>query len=443
MTRSRTAWQAASPDGWAQMRLRNLVTTMRNGTWGDDPEGDQGNVGCVRGTDFNREHLRVDPTRLPWRQVDPTTRRMHLLRPGDLILEKSGGGEQQPVGLAVLFDLDQPAVCSNFNARLIPAPHVDGRFLTYLLNAMYRAGVTRRWIKQTTGIQNLDSHGFLSEPCSVPDLAKQRQIATFLDGETAGTDRLISLLEALSARVQQRRLAQVYDLVTAASSSAKSPSSLPWVEELPSHWPVVKLTYVAKLGSGHTPSRSHPEWWTDCYIPWITTGEVQQVRDDRLEVLTDTRESISDLGLANSSAEVHPAGTVVLCRTASAGYSAVIGSDMATSQDFATWTCGPRLDPFFLLWCLRAMRPDLLGRLAMGSTHKTIYMPDIQSIRVPLPSVDEQQRIVRGIRERNAHLDGLLDRIDRQRLLLAERRGAVITAAVTGQLDVTTARGAA
>ena len=61
-----------------------------------------------------------------------------------------------------------------------------------------------------------------------------------------------------------------------------------------------------------------------------------------------------------------------------------MGSDMATSQDFVTWTCGPLLEPRFLLLCLRAMRRDLLERLAQGSTHKTIYMPDIESIRVPL-----------------------------------------------------------
>ena len=110
------------------------------------------------------------------------------------------------------------------------------------------------------------------------------------------------------------------------------------------------------------------------------------MRSDREEYISETREMISELGIANSSATVHPAGTVVLCRTASAGYSAMMADDMATSQDFATWTCGPLLRPRFLLLCLRAMRQDLLGRLAMGSTHQTIYMPDIESLRIPLPT---------------------------------------------------------
>lgn len=113
---------------------------------------------------------------------------------------------------------------------------------------------------------------------------------------------------------------------------------------------------------------------------------------------------------------------------------------LAMSQDFVTWTCGPKLDPYYLLWCLRAMRDDLLGRLAMGSTHKTIYVPDLQTLRIPLPPIDEQRKIVTEIRASNAEVDKLVDLIDRQQEYLAERRQVLITAVVTGLIDVTTAR---
>lgn len=236
-------------------------------------------------------------------------------------------------------------------------------------------------------------------------------------------------------------MAGITQAVSGTDQTGTRPSSLTWLEKIPSTWKEVRLSLIARMGSGHTPSRSHPEWWVDCTIPWITTGEVRQVRNDRLEDLHETREKISELGLANSAAELRPAGTVVLCRTASAGYSAVMGTDMATSQDFVTWTCGPRLNPYYLLWCLRAMRPDLLGRLAMGSTHKTIYVPDLQMLRIPLPPIGEQQKIVQQIREQNARIDRLADAVRLQVALLAERRQALITAAVTGQIDVSTASG--
>ncbi len=160
-----------------------------------------------------------------------------------------------------------------------------------------------------------------------------------------------------------------------------------------------------------------PEYWEDCKVPWITLADVWQLRTGRVDVIKDTKEKISSLGLANSSAVRHPAGTVILSRTASVGFSAIMGTAMATSQDFATWTCGPDLDPRFLLHSLRAMAPDL-KRVATGSTHKTIYMPDIEQLRVPLPSIGEQRRVADFLDAETARIDALLEARDRQMNLL-------------------------
>src|SRR5262245_38356599 len=119
-------------------------------------------------------------------------------------------------------------------------------------------------------------------------------------------------------------------------------SVAPWLTG--SRWPTVPIRYVARLGTGHTPSRQHPEYWESCTIPWVTLADVGQLRDGTLNVISKTAEMISSLGMANSSAVRHPAGTVILSRTASVGFSAILGSAMATSQDFATWTCERQLD---------------------------------------------------------------------------------------------------
>jgi type I restriction enzyme S subunit len=72
----------------------------------------------------------------------------------------------------------------------------------------------------------------------------------------------------------------------------------------------------------------------------------------------------------------------------------------------------------------------------MGSTHKTIYMPDIQSIRIPLPPVTEQDEIVDFAWHRLSRIDHATEVLERQIDLLRERRQTLITAAVTGELDV-------
>lgn len=318
-----------------------------------------------------------------------------------------------------------------------PKHNEDSRFLNWLLRSNVYALEYSRMSRGVRPLQmEIDNDELHGLRIVLPPLYEQRRIADFLDAETARIDALTSIQKQARAVLLERRAANIFAAVTGGGAADRMPSKLAWADSLPAGWQSVKLGHFARMGSGHTPSRSHPEWWENCTIPWITTGEVSQVRDDRREVLTETRECISEIGMANSAAELHSKGTVVLCRTASAGYSAVMGEDMATSQDFVTWTCGQLLDPFYLLWCLRSMRADLLGRLALGSTHKTIYVPDLQMLRIPLPPVAEQQRIVSSIRAANEAVDTTVDVIDRQLALLAERRQALITAAVTGGITV-------
>ncbi|MHB8719293.1 MAG: restriction endonuclease subunit S domain-containing protein [Candidatus Dormibacteria bacterium] len=157
-------------------------------------------------------------------------------------------------------------------------------------------------------------------------VATQRAIADYLDRETARIDALIAakrrMLELLEERWQGVMRAAVSG--SARASSRRRLTAIPWLIDVPDHWSEGLLKLVAKLGSGHTPSRGHPEWWEETTIPWITTGEVAALRHDRTEYITETREKISAIGLAHSAAEVHPSGTVVLCRTASAGYSGIM-----------------------------------------------------------------------------------------------------------------------
>ncbi|MFJ1568152.1 restriction endonuclease subunit S [Streptomyces erythrochromogenes] len=363
------------------------------------------------------------------------------LRPGDVLMTEGGDLDKLGRGTVWQGELDR-CLHQNHIFAVRPDPQrLSGQFLAYVTQSLYGRHYFESTGTRTTNLASTNSSKILSFPLPLPSLYEQRRTVDFLDAETARIDGLVNAEQRVLDRLAERRTAGVVTAVSGGDHAGRRASTLAWLDSIPESWQEVRVGLMARMGSGHTPSRSHPEWWVDCTIPWITTGEVKQVRDDRLDDLYETREKISELGLANSSAELHPKGTVFLCRTASAGYSGVMGSDMATSQDFVTWTCGPRLNPYFLLWCLRAMRSDLLGRLAMGSTHKTIYVPDLQMLRIPVPSLGEQGEIVDAIRRQNSRIDILTDKVRRQVELLTERRQALITAAVTGQFDVSTASG--
>jgi restriction endonuclease S subunit len=144
---------------------------------------------------------------------------------------------------------------------------------------------------------------------------------------------------------------------------------------------------------------------------------------------------VSELGLANSSARLLPAGTVMLSRTASVGFSAIMGKEMATSQDFANWICGSSLLPEFLLSVFRSMKGEF-HRLMMGSTHNTIYMPDIRSFRFTFPPIIEQREIAACVLDESKRFDQLIQEAEKSTDLLQERRTALISAAVTGKIDV-------
>lgn len=169
---------------------------------------------------------------------------------------------------------------------------------------------------------------------------------------------------------------------------------------LPLGWSWRLLTDVARLESGHTPSRRHPEYWGGD-VPWIG---IRDATGNHGNVIYTTNQYTNELGLRNSSARLLPAGTVCLSRTASVGYVVVMGVPMATSQDFVNWVCGPELDHRFLKYILLAERTAFM-RFASGTTHQTIYFPEVKAFHVALPPLTVQRRI--------SDLLGLLDdRID-------------------------------
>jgi type I restriction enzyme S subunit len=145
----------------------------------------------------------------------------------------------------------------------------------------------------------------------------------------------------------------------------------------------------------------------------------------------DTTQKISELGVANSAAVIHPTDTVMLSRTASVGHVVRIGRPMATTQAFMTWTCGQDLEPRYLVLVLNAMKPEF-ERIAYGSTHKTIYMPDLEQLRVPLPSLTAQRTIADYLDTETARIDALIAKKRGLQAKLDERDLALAYEMVTG-----------
>lgn len=157
---------------------------------------------------------------------------------------------------------------------------------------------------------------------------------------------------------------------------------------LPQGWKRHLLSDLARMESGHTPSRRRPEYWGGS-IPWIG---IRDATGNHGRTIYETNENTNELGIANSASRVLPKNTVCLSRTASVGYVVVMGREMATSQDFANWICSPDLDYRYLKYALIA-EGDALLNFASGSVHQTIYFPELKSFHIAAPERPEQSAI--------------------------------------------------
>jgi type I restriction enzyme S subunit len=161
---------------------------------------------------------------------------------------------------------------------------------------------------------------------------------------------------------------------------------------IPVEWDVVLLDSVSRRASGHTPDKAHPEYWGGD-IKWVSLADSHRLDD---HYINETTATITAKGIANSSANILPAGCCIVSRDAGVGKSAVLAEEMAVSQHFMAWHCGPSLNNHYLYFLLQAMKSEL-ERIAIGNTIKTIGLPYFKSLRVPLPSIVEQQSIASAL----------------------------------------------
>ncbi|MER6993964.1 restriction endonuclease subunit S [Saccharopolyspora hirsuta] len=200
--------------GWRATRLKYLFDFVNGGVWGEEPVGDGSDVRCVRVADFDREGLRSDPEAPTERNVSVALAGRRILCPGDVLLEKSGGGEKNPVGFAVTFDSHRKSICSNFVAMMRPVRGVNPRYVALLMAGFYKAGMNTPFIKQTTGIQNLDVGAYLAQRVLLPENNEQAELAGFLD---ASLERFRSIRSRMGHQIEllsERRQALITAAVT-------------------------------------------------------------------------------------------------------------------------------------------------------------------------------------------------------------------------------------
>jgi type I restriction enzyme S subunit len=272
---------------------------------------------------------------------------------------------------------------------------------------------------------------------TVPPTPEQRTIATFLDRETAKIDELIAEQKNLIELLKEKRQAVISHSVTKGLNpdAPMKHSGIEWLGEVPEHWSLQKLKHFTSFAGGGTPSRDNLKYWNGD-IPWVSP------KDMKTEVINGAEEYITQDGLENSSSSLRTAGRVLLVvRSGILKHTIPVAINevpVALNQDMKalSFTDDSCLNVFFLRWVQGLNDLLLLVWAKQGATVESIEHTYLAETVVPLPPISEQQTITTFLNSEIAKLDTLTTEAKTVITLLQERRTALISAAVTGKIDV-------
>lgn len=358
-------------------------------------------------------------------------REKYRLRRDDVLVSEGGDA-----GRTAHFATDDEYYFQNAINRVRPLDNaqLSSRYLYYWFTFLKLSGYVDLVCNIAT-IAHFTAEKVKAAYFAFPAYETQERITSFLDEKTARIDGLIEQKKALLERLAEKRQAIITQAVTKGlNPEAKMmDSGIDWLGQIPAHWDVKRVKYIAKLESGHTPDKKVDAYWDEGDVFWVSLNDTAEIR--ATDYLSDTKFKTNALGIDNSSARLLPAKAVVFTRDATIGESAIITRPMAVSQHIIAWICDEKkIIPEYLLFQIYGMTEEL-RRLTNGATIGTIGLGDVKELVVSLPSIEEQAKIVKYVFDTKKSLDEASALVRTSLMRLSEYRAALITAAVTGQIE--------
>ncbi|GJF09595.1 restriction modification system DNA specificity domain-containing protein [Mycolicibacterium cyprinidarum] len=320
----------------------------------------------------------------------------------------------------------------------------DGRYLHHLLRSeAYVKGYTGHLRGIRPNSLQMDRDTLMRWPILLPSVPEQGAIADYLDRETAQMDTLIEEQQLLIEMLQERRVAVVDSLLTTGVNSdvPQIATGTSWIPTLPRGWQAIPAKRVLSFGPSNGVSPEAGD------AGGVKSLSLAAIRDGRVSAGPDVTKVVDRTGIANiEDYRLYP-NDILLVRgngnvdlVARAG---LVGAEFATDEYiYPDLLIRVRVNssmlPEFFVWACNATatraQVRAQARTAVGTFKVAGGM--VQSLVLPLPPLDEQRRIVAHLDEQTAKIDSLIAETERFIELSRERRSALITAAVTGQIDV-------
>lgn len=415
-------WSDVAPTDWKYQKLKYLARFVGGGTPDKStPEFWDGDIPWVSPKDMKTDEIFDTEDHITAEGLQSSA--TNLVQPGAALIVVRSGILRHSIPVAINR---VPAAINQDMRAILPNDTCDVRYLARLITG-FQAELLRLWSKEGATVESLEYDLVASTEIPVPPLATQQGIVEFLDRETAGIDTLISAKQRLLDLLAEKRRAVIAEAVMRGLNPAAPlrASGIDWLGDIPAHWELERSRWLFQ----ERDERSE-------------TGEEEMLTVSHLTGVTPRSEKDVNMFEAETTAgyKLCFAGDLVINTLwAWMGAMGTARVDGIVSPAYNVYTPGPRLIPDYV---------DALVRIPVFAQEVTRYSKGVWSSRLrlypegffqtywPVPPIGEQHEIVRHIAAETAKIDRLRAATEHSITLLKERRGALIAAAVTGQIAI-------
>lgn len=312
-------------------------------------------------------------------------------------------------------------------------PTTDKTNESYIYYVLLASKTVLQTLGRGSTFMELSTNDAKSLQVPVPPLHTQRQIATYLDKKTEAIDTLIAKKQRMIELLEEKRSALINHVVTKGLNpdAPMKDSGVPWIGEVPAHWAVSKVKYTSHMFRGkfsHRP-RNDPRLYDGKY-PFLQTGSIARTN----KYISEYKQTLNELGLEAST--LFPSGTLVMAIAANVGDVAITTFDACFPDSVIGFKPFPTTDIDFLYSAFLSMNKALI-EASTESTQKNLNLESVGAQFIPIPPKVEQLAVGSYLHNQTDLIESIGSKTLSQITKLQEYRQALITAAVTGKIDVT------
>ena len=428
-------WLGEVPEHWQIKRLKHIANVQTGVAKGKDNAGKETiEVPYLRVANVQDGYLSLDDVatiEIPREDLE-----RYSLQPGDVLMNE--GGDFDKLGRGSIWQGEiEPCIHQNHVFAVRPTA-VPSAWLNAFTGSLAAQFYFMGRAKQSTNLASISSSNIMELPVTLPPAAEMDLLLDHVDRETARIDALVAKKTRFIELLREKRQALITHAVTKGldPNVKMKDSGVEWLGEVPEHWEVKRLKFVATVQTGIAKGKDNADKDT-VEIPYLRVANVQDGYLDLDEVAT------LEVSSADLSRYLLQPGDVLMNE----------GGDFDKLGRGHVWH--GQIDPCIHQNHVFAVRPHsvrpewlnaytsssaaqfyFMGRSKQSTNLASISSSNLMELPVPLPGDDEQCQILQAVQERASRLDGLLAKTNRSIVLLKERRAALVTAAITGQIDL-------